>query len=216
MDYEQLKKAYEAVELLKALSLPVSEEQMSAIAVLEKEYLQQTVVPYVKKELAPFLSSFVNRTKMRIDYSPIDGLSISIVGEQRPSQSESGGKVTYEGRDRTKYAIDGGSPLNKRRFVLEVVRKYVDEHPGVTIDELERVFPSHLSNSPLNGVVRSYESVVNRMKTQPDLKNRFLLEPEELITLSDGTKVTVYNQWGHAFSQFLELAQKMYIVECFE
>ncbi len=215
MDDEQLKKAYEAVELLKALNLPVSEEQKTAIAVLEKEYLKQTVVPNVKKELAPFLSSFVNRTKLRIDYSPNEGLSISIVGEQRPSQSETDGNVTNEGRDRTKYAIDGGLPQNKRRFVLEVVRKYVDEHPGITIDELERVFPSHLSNSPLNGVVRSYESVTNRMKTQPDLKNRFLLEPEELITLSDGTKVTVYNQWGHAFSQFLELAQKMYIVECF-
>lgn len=216
MDFEQLKKAYEALELLKALNLPVSEEQISALAVLEKRYLKETVIPFIKKELDPFLSSFINKTKMRIDFSPEEGLRTSIIGENRPSFMESVDDTHVEGRERTKYAIDGGTPLNKRRFVLEVVRKYVDAHPGITLDELERVFPSRLSNSPLNGVVRTYESVVNRIKTQPDLQKRFLLEPEELITLSDGTKVTIYNQWGRAFSQFLQVAQQLHKVESYE
>lgn len=216
MDYEQLNKAYEAVELLKALNLPVSEEQMTAIADLEKKYLRETVIPYVEKELEPFFSSFVNKTKMRIDFSPEEGISISIVGEQGVTPNPISMEQSLEGRNRSMFSIDGGRPLNKRRFVLEVVRKYVESHPGITFDELERRFPSYLSNSPLNGVVRTYESVVNRIKTQPDLQKRFLLEPEELITLSDGTKVTIYNQWGRAFGQFLQLAQQLHKVELYE
>lgn len=35
---EQLKKAYEAIEMLRALELPVSDEQLEGIAKLEKEY----------------------------------------------------------------------------------------------------------------------------------------------------------------------------------
>lgn len=216
IDYEQLKKAYEAVELLKVLNLPVSEEQMTAIADLEKKYLRDTVIPYVKKELEPFISSFVNQTKMRIDYSPEEGISISIVGEQEVTRNPISIEQSLEGRNRAMFSIDGGRPLNKRRFVLEVVRRYVESHPGITFDELECQFPSYLSNSPLNGVVRTYESVVNRIKTQPDLQKRFLLEPEELITLSDGTKVTIYNQWGRAFGQFLQLAQQLHKVESYE
>lgn len=216
MNNEQLEKAYEAVELLKALNLPVSEEQMSAIAILEKQYLKEVVVPHVKKELDPFFSSLKNKIKLRIDYSPVEGLSISIIDENRPPHVESENDTYIEGRDRTKYSIDGGTPLNKRRFVLEVVRKYVETHPEITIEELERVFPSYLSNSPLNGVVRTYESVINRCKTQPDLYNRFFLFQKDLITLSDGTKVTVYNQWGHHFKKFLALARQLHKIECWE
>lgn len=216
MEFEQLNKAYEAVELLKTLDLPVSDEQLTAISDLEKKYLRESVIPSIKHNLEPFFSSFVNIIKMTVDFSPEEGLRTSIIGENRPSYMGSEDDTYVEGRERKKYAIDGGTPLNKRRFVLEVVRKYVETHPDISLDELERVFPSRLSNSPLNGVVRTYESVVNRIKTQPDLKKRFLLEPEELITLSDGTKVTIYNQWGRAFGQFLQLAKQLHKVESYE
>ena len=216
MEIEQLQKAYEAVELLKTLDLPVSDEQLNVIAELEKKYLRELVIPSIKHNLDPFFSSFINKIKITIDFSPEEGLRTTIIDENRPSFMESVDDTHVEGRERTKYAIDGGTPLNKRRFVLEVVRKYVENHPGITIDELERVFPSRLSNSSLNGVVRTYESVVNRIKTQPDLQKRFLLEPEELITLSDGTKVTIYNQWGRAFGQFLQVAQQLHKVEIYE
>lgn len=216
MDYKQLEKAYEAVELLKTLDLPVSDEQLTAISDLEKKYLLESVIPSIKHNLDPFFSSFVNNINLTIDFSPEEGLRTSIIGENRPSCIGSEDDTYVEGRERKKYSIDGGTPLNKRRFVLEVVRKYVEAHPGITFDELERAFPSRLSNSPLNGVVRTYESVVNRIKTQPDLQKRFLLEPKELITLSDGTKVTIYNQWGRAFGQFLQLAQQLHKVDSYE
>ena len=53
---EQLKKAYEAIEMLRALELPVSDEQLRAIAKLEKEYLQDEIIPLLKQELEPYVT----------------------------------------------------------------------------------------------------------------------------------------------------------------
>jgi hypothetical protein len=39
MDKDKLQKAYEAVEMLKALDLPVSKDQLNAIAEMERECL---------------------------------------------------------------------------------------------------------------------------------------------------------------------------------
>ena len=216
MDYEQLNKAYEAVDLLEALNLPVSEEQMTAISNLEKKYLCETVIPVLKKELEPFISSFINITNMIISFSPEDGLNISLGGMKSSQSPNLSSVATMDRGSRMYYSIDGGVHLNKRRFVWEVVRKYVETHPGISFEELDRKFPASLSNSPINGVVRTYDSVINRCKRRPDLRKRFFLEKEDLITLSDGTKVTVFNQWGRSFKNFLVLAQQLHNVECFE
>ena len=118
-------------------------------------------------------------------------------------------------RDTTKYSIDGGKPLMKRRFVLAVVAEYVKSHPYITYDELKRIFPDSLSRKPTHGVFQRYEDILKKIEIQPDLANRFFLQPEELITLSDGTTITIYNQWGSNFHKFLELAKKMHDVKSF-
>ena len=53
-----------------------------------------------------------------------------------------------------------------------------------------------------------------RLADQPDLRNRFFLEDDEVLTLSDGTKVVVYNQWGENFDKFLAVARELHNVEC--
>ena len=213
---EQLKKAYEAVEMLQALELPVSEEQLEGIANLEKEYLQQEVIPLLKQELEPLVSKLKSKFQLEATYNKNDGLVMHVVEqpEKRPAptckETES-----VSTRDTSKYSIDGGEPLKKRRFVLAVVRKYVDNHPGITYEQLKERFPDSLSGSPLHGVFRPYEDIQQKLQNQPDLIKRFFLEPEDLITLSDGTRLTVYNQWGQHFANFLEVAQQLHKVECF-
>ena len=54
-----------------------------------------------------------------------------------------------------------------------------------------------------------------RLADQPDLRNRFFLEDDEVLTLSDGTKVVVYNQWGENFDKFLAVARELHTVDCF-
>lgn len=208
MKTEELNKAHEAVEMLRALNLPVSDAQLEGIARLEKEYLQENIIPEVMREATPFISQLRHPFKLKVNYRPDTGLSIDFI-ENR----------TEEPRDvapsrRARYSIDGGELMNKRRFVYTVVKQYVADHPGITFYDLENRFPSSLSHSPLNGVVRKYDSVMARLADQPDLRNRFFLEDDEVLTLSDGTKVVVYNQWGENFDKFLAVARELHNVEC--
>ena len=213
---EQLKKAYEAIEMLRALELPVSDEQLRAIAKLEKEYLQDEIIPLLKQELEPFVTKLRGKLLMEVTFDKAEGFNMQIVEQtDRKPISASKDSDSVSTRDTSKYSIDGGEPLKKRRFVLAVVRKYVEGHPGITYEQLKERFPDSLSGSPLHGVFRPYEDIQQKLQNQPDLVKRFFLEPEDLITLSDGTRLTVYNQWGQHFTNFLEVAQQLHEVECF-
>ena len=207
---EQLKKAYEAIELLQALALPVSEEQLQCVAKLEKEYLQEEIIPLLKQELEPMMKRLKGKYCMEMVYDKENGLFMNIVEN---AESPDASTITHQTRDTTKYSIDGGEPLKKRRFVLAVVKKYVEANKNVTYEELKRRFPDRLSNSPLHGVIRPYEEIMGKLLLQPDLKKRFFLNEEDLIVLSDGTKLTIYNQWGTHFPYFLEVAKLLYRVE---
>lgn len=68
MDIEQLKKAYEALEMLHALNLPVSEEQLRGISELEKKYIHENVIPALKNEIAPFISSMRGDSAFTVKY----------------------------------------------------------------------------------------------------------------------------------------------------
>ncbi len=213
---EQLKKAYEAIEMLQALDLPVSDEQLRAIAKLEKEYLQDEIIPLLKQELEPLVIKLRSKLQIEVSFDKDEGLVMELIDQvdRKPASiSKDGDSVST--RDSSKYSIDGSEPLKKRRFVLAVVRKYVESHPGISYEQLRERFPDSLSNSPLHGVFRPYEVIQRKLQNQPDLVKRFFLEPEDLISLSDGTKLTVYNQWGHHFQNFLEVATQLHEVECF-
>lgn len=211
---EQLKKAYEAIEMLKALDLPVSEEQLRGVAKLEKEYLQNEIIPLLKQEMEPYVEKMRSRFHLDISYDKESGLSISVEkNTERQNTTNQGESNSF--RDTTRYSIDGGEPLNKRRFVLAVVKKYVESHPDVSYEDLKKRFPDRISGSPLHGIFRPYDEVVSKLETQPDLEKRFFLEEDDLIELADGTIITVYNQWGAHFPGFLELAKQMHHVEAF-
>ena len=213
---EQLKKAYEAIEMLRALELPVSDEQLRAIAKLEKEYLQDEIIPLLKQELEPFVTKLRGKLLMEVTFDKAEGFKMQVVEQaDRKPTSTNKDSDSVSTRYTSRYSIDGGEPLKKRRFVLAVVRKYVEGHPGITYEQLKERFPDSLSGSPLHGVFRPYEDIQQKLQNQPDLVKRFFLEPEDLITLSDGTRLTVYNQWGQHFTNFLEVAQQLHEVECF-
>lgn len=61
--------------------------------------------------------------------------------------------VAKNNKDYTHYSILGGSSLAKNRFVLEVVRKFVNEHPG-TYNEYAKIFNALKSDA--QGVVKEY------------------------------------------------------------
>lgn len=169
---EQLKKAYEAIEMLQALELPVSDEQLRAIAKLEKEYLQDEIIPLLKQELEPFVTKLRSKLQMEVTFDKDKGLNMQLIDQvDRKPTSIIKDADSVSTRDTSKYSIDGGEPLKKRRFVLAVVRKYVESHPDITYEQLRERFPDSLSGSPLHGVFRPYEEILRKLQTQPDLES---------------------------------------------
>ncbi len=105
------------------------------------------------------------------------------------------------------FSFDGTNFYCKRRFVLELIKKYIKDNPNITFIDLERQFPSQL-HTPSLGVVKTWESVRERIAAHSDLKNRYFLK--DILVLSDGTKVVVNNQWGTHFPKFLDRAKVLY------
>ena len=84
---DKLNKLYEAVEMLEALGLPVSIEQRNAIDRMEKDYLQEEIIPLLKQELEPMVEKLRNQFNMKITYNKDLGLDIilSEPTKQNPS-----------------------------------------------------------------------------------------------------------------------------------
>ena len=103
------------------------------------------------------------------------------VSTEKQSLSE-----TKNDRDYTKYSISGGEPLAKNRFVLAVVRKFVNEHPN-TYSEYTKIFNALKPDA--QGVIKEFDSLLRNQ-----IRNYFTGESECLIS-QDGIKFVVCNQW---------------------
>ena len=127
-------------------------------------------------------------------------------------QSYSVSKPSSWKSDRTKYSEDN-EWLNKRRFVLETVKAYVRLHPHISYDSLIRIFPASLNYNKANGVILRYDDVTKKLTFNPRTQNYFFLKDDEIVELSDGTKVVVHSQWGTDFDNFLKVAERLFHVK---
>ena len=114
------------------------------------------------------------------------------------------------------YSFEGVIAHNKRRFVFEVVKYYIHSNPSISYDELIKQFPPELNYNKANGVIQLYSNVERKCEINHKTRNYFFLKPEDILELSDGTKVVVHSQWGDDFSNFLEVARKLYQVQVME
>lgn len=92
-------------------------------------------------------------------------------------------------RDKSRYLFNGKVYL-KNRLVLAVVKDYVENHKGITCNELKSIFEKSLQGS--FGVVETDENAQIRCV---DYQNRFFTEEKDVLRLSDG-KMFVCSQWG--------------------
>ncbi len=82
---DKLDQAYKAMEMLKALGLPVSNEQVSAIAMMERQYLREEVIPKVTMEMKPLVEMMHNKFRLEVTYNRESGLDIQIA-DKKPVQ----------------------------------------------------------------------------------------------------------------------------------
>ena len=73
---DKLDKAYEAVDLLENLGLPISNEQLNAIAQMEKGYLREEIIPLIKQELEPLVQKMRNQFEMSVVFTKEKGLDV--------------------------------------------------------------------------------------------------------------------------------------------
>ena len=101
-----------------------------------------------------------------------------------------------DSKDHTKFSLDGINFYVKRRFVLEVIKHYIKDHPNINYVELEKVFPSNLHSKAL-GVIRTLIEVQEKIKSHPDTPISRLK-----ITFGNG-KVIQETQAAETFRQFV-------------
>ena len=104
-------------------------------------------------------------------------------------------KSGSNGRDNTKYSIDGGiNYFGKNRIVREIIIRYLESHPKLTYRQLEQIFPDEMQGS--YGVMRSFDELHEMEHDRKDLETRYLMKEEELLKTADGVQFAVCNQWG--------------------
>lgn len=101
---EKLDKAYEAVEMLKALGLPVSTEQIKAIAMMERQYLREEVIPQVTREMEPLVKQMHNKFRLEVTYSQENGLDIQVI-DRKPIQQNLFPSLKESSKRERKYII---------------------------------------------------------------------------------------------------------------
>ncbi len=110
--------------------------------------------------------------------------------------------------DYTKYDFNESKELSKNRLVLEVVRKYVNEHPNISYDNLKSIFPDNFAKGNL-GIIKNEDEIIeweNDGRTETR-ERRFFSNSDEIIYL-DNKKLYVSTQWGgERFDRFLKYAQ---------
>jgi hypothetical protein len=106
--------------------------------------------------------------------------------------------------DKTKYRLNGETH-GKNRLVLSIIKRYVEDHPGLTFSALSKIFPKELQ-----GWSGCFETVENAEKTVEETGyRRHFLKAEEIIELAD-SRIAVSTQWGiKKMGRFIETAQNL-------
>lgn len=91
-------------------------------------------------------------------------------------------------RDTTKYDFEGLKHLSKGRLALTIVKRYCQEKKP-TLNELKEIFPDKIVLP--YGMIRSLSEAKEASKE----RKRFFINDEDVITLTDGGKVCVSNQF---------------------
>ena len=103
-------------------------------------------------------------------------------------------------KDYSTYSFNGEN-YNKRRLVLAVVKKYVEDKLGITADDLKKAF----DNEQLKIFVSAAEA--KEIEERTGYSRHFI---DETINFADGDELAVSNQWGSAgIGKFIETAEKL-------
>lgn len=109
---DKLDKAYEAIRMLETLGLPVSTEQLNGVAQMEKDYLNDEIIPLIKQELEPMVEKMRNHFDLKVSYTKDSGLDIQFLETVKHSMD------LFPGTEKRGY--------RKKKYIIRV--KFPDNH----------------------------------------------------------------------------------------
>lgn len=96
------------------------------------------------------------------------------------------------GKNLDQYKLSGDENLyGKGRLVLAVVKKYVSQNPGSTVEALKNIFPDEWQG---RYVVSGEDDSVWQDKKR--FEHDFFWRQDEMLMLDDGKRAAVCRQWG--------------------
>ena len=191
---------------LQSLSFQNDNEKGAEIMAISKE--EKNIIENFINENQEFIIAVLNGLK---DNGTGEGVDPEVVDKMIKGVREN---------DTSKYDFNGKQSLGKSKLVLEVVKKYVEEHPGIDYPSLLAAFPDKIQGS--KGVVRLFSKVSDEDKGLKPTKGgtiqaRYFVDDPIKDNLAPGTEsILVCNQWGAgkngkelSFDRFLKHATEV-------
>lgn len=100
---EKLEKAYQAIDLLRSIDMPISLEQRTMLARMEREYLREEVLPLFEQEISPLVKNMRNSFEIEVTYNQEEGLDVTLI--ERPKVQTQLFSNVQSSRRQKKYII---------------------------------------------------------------------------------------------------------------
>ena len=108
---EKLDKAYEGMEMLRNIGLPISNDQIKGIYDLEAQYLTEEVIPQLKEVMEPLVHKVMNGFKMVVTVGEQEEVNVELL----PPETEN-----------TVNQRETNSKKRQKKFIIKVI--YPDGH----------------------------------------------------------------------------------------
>ncbi len=95
------------------------------------------------------------------------------------------------------FMLNGRGPFSKRRFVLEVVKEYLKEHPTASINEIKTVFNDDLQGRGYSGHFIEVDIESAKKKKDSNGSTRHMIEDAAILKSGDDIKFVVSSQWDY-------------------
>lgn len=175
-----------------------------------QQNITESLLPYLvdkyggtfsESDMMSMLSSLVFSATPKDDADNTQSITQNTIIKKIPEEANIEQKQQH---DSTLFSINGGTFLNKRRFVYQLVKMYVEQHPSVSFSELEQVFKPELQGG--YGVIRTMGYIrENNFKG-----SRYLTKDNEILRSGDGIEFAVCSQWGIGnIMRVVELAKQL-------
>jgi hypothetical protein len=175
-----------------------------------QQNITESLLPYLmdkyggtfsESDMMSMLSSLIFSAKPIDIAHDTQTISQNTVNKKVPEEANVEHKQQH---DSTLFSINGGVFMNKRRFVYQLVKTYVEQHPSASFSELEQVFKPELQGG--YGVIRTTDYI-----RKNDFKgSRYFTKENEILRSGDGIEFAVCSQWGIGnIMRVVELAKQL-------